>query len=166
MIRHLPMFALAATAVVLLSLWGCGWTKDGSEKPVPAPRPASASVTGCLSSDEAEVRRLVAEAAASDNYLSAASQEELRACLGHIYAGPLLERLTDAVWEYWGSDNTGGAVVTDWLELRFDGSQAYAAVALYTEDWSTGDRKFGQGYFTLMRLGEGWRVVEMDYRWD
>ncbi|MDI6907574.1 MAG: hypothetical protein QMC81_08840 [Thermoanaerobacterales bacterium] len=165
MSRYLLMSALAAV-VCLLSLWGCGWTDGERGKPIPAPRPAAASVTGSLSSDEEDVRRLVGEAVKADNYLSASSRDELRTCLGRIYAGPLLERLTDAVWECWGSDNTGGAVVTDWLELRFDGSQAYAAVALYSEDWATGDRVSGQGRFTLMRLTEGWRVVDIDYCWE
>ncbi len=114
---------------------------------------------------EESVIQVVVRALAADDFFGADSKPELRTILERTYAGPLLDKLTDAVWEARNTDNCGGARVTEWLAISVNGETAVVKASVEALDWASGRYDYGTALFTLTYTVAGWRIVQADYHW-
>lgn len=173
---RLPGIALCFAFVIGLVLAACTFFNQlgHSGRSTPAQENVQAvqragAVPAAAASDrfvgEESVMELIERALAADDFLNADSKDGLRVILGQTYAGPLLDELTDAVWETRNTDNCGGARVAEWLEINVDGGTASVKARVETLDWASGQYDQGTASFALAYAAGGWRIVQVDYCW-
>ena len=119
--------------------------------------------------DMEEIRAVIKGAVEDDSWLYASDVTHIQKILSKYYQGELLKNLVRDAWEF-KSKNTdwysSARLVSITPKQLYDGGAMILAV-IDVEDCITGCRQTGSAVYDITDSGdEGWRIVNVVYRWN